>query len=236
MRARRVDDRHPAGNGFKRFAMNRLLHARRVTGSGPRAFTLIELLIVVAIIGILAAIAVPNFINAQVRAKMAKATADMRSLGTAVEMYALDNGAYPCDGQEPGCLWDWNWQNFRLTTPVAYMSSIPKDPYAEMTASGHYWYTTREGYGGARANGRSASVKGRVNVRLYDPPRQNYKFAFISTGPDRMWEWDRPAVSEQIVSYAGDVLYYDASNGAVSQGDLYMYGPGNTYNPPADFK
>ncbi|MBN2327024.1 MAG: type II secretion system protein GspG [Candidatus Omnitrophica bacterium] len=199
-------------------------------------FTLIELLIVVAIIGILAAIAVPNFLNAQVRAKMAKATADMKALSTAVEMYRLDNNTYPCDGQEVDCKWDWNWQNFRLTTPIAYISSIPQDPYAEETASGHYWYTTREGYGGVRAPGRTTSVKGRNNVRLYDPPRDGFRFAFISTGPDRFWEWDRPAFAEEIKPYAGDVNYYHASNGMISIGDLYMYGPGNVYNPPSDFK
>ena len=56
-----------------------------------RAFTLIELLIVVAIIGILAAMAVPNFLNAQVRAKIGRVYADLRSIQTALEMYTIDN-------------------------------------------------------------------------------------------------------------------------------------------------
>jgi len=63
--------------------------------SRAKGFTLIELLIVVAIIAILAAIAVPNFIEAQSRAKISRAKADMRSLATAIESYAVDNNQYP---------------------------------------------------------------------------------------------------------------------------------------------
>lgn len=105
------------------------------------AFTLIELLIVVAIIAILAAIAVPNFLEAQVRAKTARVKADMRSLATAIESYTVDEGRAPI-GWEEGVvnikpkLWDWvtgtasNIGPYRqITTPIAYMSSIPTDPF-----------------------------------------------------------------------------------------------------------
>jgi len=52
-----------------------------------RAFTLIELLIVVAIIAILAAIAVPNFLEAQTRARVSRVKNDMRTFGVALESY-----------------------------------------------------------------------------------------------------------------------------------------------------
>jgi type II secretion system protein G len=54
-------------------------------------FTLIELLIVIAIIGILAAIAIPNLLNAVQRGKQKRSMSDMRTMATAVEAYAVDN-------------------------------------------------------------------------------------------------------------------------------------------------
>lgn len=60
-----------------------------------RAFTLIELLVVVGIIAILAAIAVPNFLEAQTRAKVSRVKADFRALSTAFESYHIDHNNYP---------------------------------------------------------------------------------------------------------------------------------------------
>ena len=60
-----------------------------------KGFTPIELLIVVAIIGIIAAIAIPNLLNAIDRGKQKRTMADMRSIGTAIESYAVDNNFYP---------------------------------------------------------------------------------------------------------------------------------------------
>ena len=58
-------------------------------------FTLIELLIVVAIIGIIAAVAIPNLLNAMDRGKQKRTMADLRSIGAAVEEYSVDNGFFP---------------------------------------------------------------------------------------------------------------------------------------------
>ncbi|MBI1783572.1 prepilin-type N-terminal cleavage/methylation domain-containing protein [Candidatus Sumerlaeota bacterium] len=124
-----------------------------------QAFTLIELLIVVAIIAILAAIAVPNFLEAQVRAKVSRVKADMRSIATAIESYRVDNGEYPEGSDEPdeipqelvdllgplaGRYYTFRTRGpngqiagisfFTLTTPISYMTSIPPDPFASSQA------------------------------------------------------------------------------------------------------
>ncbi|HUT24889.1 MAG TPA: prepilin-type N-terminal cleavage/methylation domain-containing protein [Sumerlaeia bacterium] len=98
-----------------------------------RAFTLIELLIVVAIIAILAAIAVPNFLEAQTRSKVSREKSDLRALATAWESYRLDYNRYPIDwdsGEMGYNNYPGEWGTFiSVTTPVAYITSAPRDVF-----------------------------------------------------------------------------------------------------------
>ncbi len=72
--------------------MTRQRTARRPGVSG---FTLIELLIVVAIIGIISAVAIPNLMNAIDKAKQKRTMGDQRGISTAIEAYSTDNARYP---------------------------------------------------------------------------------------------------------------------------------------------
>ena len=91
-----------------------------------KGFTLIELLIVVAIIGIIAAIAIPNLLNAVQRAKQKRTMADIRSAATAWEAYAVDNNCYSaqCGGTCDMLGTDASADVFSMLSPT-YIKSLP---------------------------------------------------------------------------------------------------------------
>ncbi|MBN2329658.1 MAG: prepilin-type N-terminal cleavage/methylation domain-containing protein [Candidatus Omnitrophica bacterium] len=187
-------------------------------------FTLIELLIVVAIIGILAAIAVPNFLNAQIRAKVSRTMSDIRSIATALEMYNTDKGAYP-----PGRA---TWAIFgldRLTSPTAYMASIPIDPFAPTESStarslgGYGWfpevlpyyvYLWEQNFSDSLNTAISRDYlfrKGEMKDPTASPPKIFHFYQIRAMGPNAQGDYS---------------MAYDPSNGLLSPGDISYHGPG----------
>ena len=214
------------------------------------AFTLIELLIVVAIIAILAAIAVPNFLEAQTRAKVSRAKADMRTITTGLETYHIDHGQYPWSN-----LYSWalsfgaTANNFkptleRLTTPISYLTggSTFRDPFkAKAQWSGpnlgqEMAIEDAKQTAGASSDAWPAEVyryiaRGPKDTTIYDQ-KDNQKavwYLLESCGPDahyhRMGDALNPVESEARKRQLGKALY-DASNGTVSRGSIWRSGGG----------
>jgi len=186
-------------------------------------------LIVVLIIAILAAIALPNMLEAQNRAKLSRLMIDMRTIGVAISAYRVDQNDFmnlPYYGSVvggPGMFLRYEMHDglkggfgWLLTTPVEYIADIPVD---------HFWSTaSAQCYGIAQASVMMFSVPGGLGYvkPLIKPDR--YNFVLMSVGPNHLMYCHDPSA------------LYDPTNGGVSNGDIFWVdtlgfvgGPNTTY-------
>jgi len=177
---------------------------------GTGAFTLIELLSVVAIIAILAAIAIPNLLEAQVRAKVARVKSDVRTIAVAMEAYATDNGAYPYfdSHYNHGYLSDAPV----LTTPIPYLDSLPHEVFKPMllqqVRQRYYRYYPIEYW-----------------ARVFpEVGEKQWTWVVMSNAPDLDIDVDEQGALD--VMNGGYSVIYDPTNGSVSSGDMWATNQG----------
>lgn len=210
-----------------------------------KAFTLIELLIVVAIIAILAAIAVPNFLEAQTRAKVSRVKSDLRNYATAMEAYKVDHNRYPIPSDMFGRfiadpIGARTVSPFEtrlpilLTTPIAYTTHLATDPFAVTRHLESPWYhTTTWDYLLIRQRHAPSANWLRAYRDLFSdlmgrsaPPPQ-IRYFFYSFGPDQVHSANLPHARGPNVPHTHEKgAIYDPTNGTLSNGDIFYFGPG----------
>jgi prepilin-type N-terminal cleavage/methylation domain-containing protein len=201
---------------------------RKVFHSGHRVcapdlgFTLIEMLVVIAIIMTLITIAMPNYTDAQYRARVARAMADMRTVSVAMEQYHIDWQMYPAD-QVPKLGTVENGL-FQLTTPLTYLYEIPEDIF-ERGNSGMEIEPTA-GVIDRWFELASTGVPPEL-VAEYRPVLQLY--AIYSPGPDVQSDFFNPLAwpydgEENPCPHRLGFVNYSATNGTRSPGDIVRLG------------
>ena len=168
--------------------------------------SVIELIIAIALIGILVDIAVPNFLEAQARAKKSKNYAPMRFLATAIEAYYNDHNAYPPmkplrefaknekELRKAGG-WDLTTIGISLTTPTVYLKEIVTDPFSPQALPFVYY-------------------------------RDEKGWMILTRGPDGDYDMDPAKMYDgSIAQPSRDLLTstatYDPTNGTISNGDIW---------------
>lgn len=176
-----------------------------------RAFSLIELIIVVAILGILAAISVPNFLSAQIRAKLVKTLANMKSIEYVLEAYFIDKDTYPRD--RLGVSYD-SWPMIRdLTTPISYLSNINifRDPFRNSEPKHNRSITHM-----------TSKCDRNFECDMYEKGFPRTTWVLAGHGPDEIGCWGCMFLGN--TSMPQHYGYYQPSNGLISAGDIYRVG------------
>ncbi len=179
-------------------------------------FTLMEMLVVIAIIAMLAGMLLPALSKARIRARVAKAKAEMLNIRVAIEQYYADYSTYPTNDDH------WNYSNtgkiatknygalYKLETdPKAYTSSIPMDPFDKSVP--YTYYSNRDHVGSPSADTATAWV-------------------LFSKGPDKaidppILDKNNDASYGECVNTDGELQSEYSAKNEDNTGNIYLSGP-----------
>ena len=140
-------------------------------GSASRGFTLLELMVVIVILGILAAIVVPQFMSEPHKARVVQARMQIENLSTALKRYYLDNGSYPTTEQGLQALVEKPTLGRAVKNypKEGYMPKLPKDPWGNdyiYISPGLHGPFDLSSYG---ADGEEGGEEDNEDIRNWDP-------------------------------------------------------------------
>ncbi|MDX9754072.1 MAG: prepilin-type N-terminal cleavage/methylation domain-containing protein [bacterium] len=207
-----------------------LLPHRLAQGSGFGAFTIVELLVVVSILGIISTLTVPVARDALLRARITAVQGNMVQIAKAVDAFAVDRGYYPHGSDQPPTQFLTNYDALTALAPLMG-TYLPNDPAILSDA-----FTQKAVQEINESIAFDPGIPDLFGYGYYDyvhfmvpPNKARYAYSLISFGPDG----EDSSLGLLPLPGIGDRLYdapYNPSNGLQSTGDLGCFG-GNSGMP-----
>ena len=164
-----------------------ILNAKRYLLSAKKGFTLVELMIVVGVIGLLLAVAIPNYLHSTKKTRDAKRIGDLNQIKLALELYRGDHGVYPSAGGWTGhCNAGDNWIPELVPD---YIQVLPKDPTGCSVGGSFKGYIYRSNGTEYKllVDGCMETDKYTSSGALYKDPPRNWRWATVYTSGASGW-------------------------------------------------
>ena len=178
------------------------------------AYSLIELLVAVAIIGILTTISVQQLGMAKVRAEVARVQSDFHNVGVAINLYKVDSGSYPATKlAKVSAASNYVQAMFELTTPTAYINQLPDSPWLGKNLHLNVLYRAQRNY--ERTNRYNENWGFTYDYTywigasvLHIPMQTKPNWSLTSHGP---------------TGIGSSATHYNSSNGTLSNGAVFHH-------------
>lgn len=188
-------------------------------------FTLIELLVVIAIILILIGIALPNFLNAQISAKVTHVMETHNSLNAAIQSYQTDFKTYPLSWSKHPATMPMRfpedgyvrWRLVCLTAPISYMRVLPESPFFPDKQK-HSDGVIELKYNAGSSYDQAKGWYNNLGPMLAKSSKWSTEYHLRDAGPDKVW-------NNQDWYNVTNLMPYSPTNGIGSIGDIWKFGP-----------